>query len=453
MSDIDSHQEPLLPDKSNPDSQTLQIDKETETLQAAKETETYVTNSRFVNLEKKVDQIIEYFRLLESPKPDAEALSDYVNDLSIDDDEDDEDDEYSHISETVRQPDKGKKRVRDDDEQGFRPATRIRPNPMVHTKEPSIPLPEPYDGIPKHLKSFLESLNLCFWASPSKYASDRIKIIVAGRLCVGQKVHPWWDTWKEHWSKGEEGYQTWEDFERAIRARFKDHMEKKNAQEKFKRSKQTGRLSEYISHMQSLNLVAGYPERIEWETVYDGLKPKLKEMWAMKDSRPKDLQARYNQLVKLSAVLDDIESEQRRSAGDGDKKKKEKEKEKGKGKEKENKPSSKPQKEVKSKARVPTEIWSRRRKDGLCMRCGSGKHLIKDCESEVIISDAKDDKPKVSAISQPEGPSDRQEKVSAVRTGKIFDSEEDDYLDYSSDQDWGSNQNKDFNQDWSLDDY
>ena len=70
--------------------------------------------------------------------------------------------------------------------------------------------------------------------------------------------------------------------------------------------------------MQSINLVAGYLEEFEWETVKDGLKPELKKIQAMKDSEPEDLQARYDKLAKLGIVLDEIEADQKCSvANDG----------------------------------------------------------------------------------------------------------------------------------------
>src|SRR5437667_11757489 len=78
----------------------------------------------------------------------------------------------------------------------------------------------------------------------------------------------------------------WEDFERGIRSEFKDHLEKKDARAKLKRTKQTNKVREYISLMQSLNIDAGCDEEFLWETIYDGLKPKLKEMWATIVSPP-----------------------------------------------------------------------------------------------------------------------------------------------------------------------
>ena len=82
---------------------------------------------------------------------------------------------------------------------------------------------------------------------------------MAGRLCDSPKVSPWWEAWSEPWMREEEGYRTWDDFERAIRLRFTDVMEVKIAQRKFKRVKQTGKLCDYISFMQNTNLTAGYP--------------------------------------------------------------------------------------------------------------------------------------------------------------------------------------------------
>src|SRR5437667_10978260 len=129
----------------------------------------------------------------------------------------------------------------------------------------------------------------------------------------------------------------WEDFERGIRSEFKDHLEKKDARAKLKRTKQTNKVREYISLMQSLNIDAGYDKEFLWETIYDGLKPKLKEMWATIVSPPEDLQEKYAMLVKLGAVVEDNEAEQKKNAssssaeaGDDEKKKKRRRKEKKK---------------------------------------------------------------------------------------------------------------------------
>src|SRR5947207_7653982 len=81
----------------------------------------------------------------------------------------------------------GNKRPRDADDEPQPSNVRIRLNPgaagsvnyVAKTKEPNVPLPDPYDGNPRHLKEFLTELDLCFRASPSKYATDKVKIIVA----------------------------------------------------------------------------------------------------------------------------------------------------------------------------------------------------------------------------------------------------------------------------------
>ena len=80
-----------------------------------------------------------------------------------------------------------------------------------------------------------------------------------------------------------------------------------------------GKLSEYISFMQSTNLVVGYPANQEWDGIYDGLKPKLKKMWAMQEASPVALRNRYDKLAKLGAILDDVEAEHGRSSGGGSK--------------------------------------------------------------------------------------------------------------------------------------
>jgi hypothetical protein len=68
------------------------------------------------------------------------------------------------------------------------------------------------------------------------------------------------------------------------------------------------------------------------------------------------------------------------------------------------------------------------------MRCGDDKYLIGDCDNELTTIDQKEDhssgsKNKVSAISEP------LEGVSAIRTGKIYESDDDIDLFGSSDSD------------------
>src|SRR5947199_9063024 len=92
-------------------------------------------------------------------------------------------------------------------------------------------------------------------------------------------------------------------------------MKKKNSRDKFQRTKHTDKVSEYISLMQSINSIAGYSRKIEWETVFNGLKRDLKKMWAIYPNPPKDLEARYAKLSEFGMIVDDIEDESKKSSG------------------------------------------------------------------------------------------------------------------------------------------
>ena len=61
-------------------------------------------------------------------------------------------------------------------------------------QDTKLPLPDPFDGNPKNLKKFLDSLDLCFLGAPYKYGRDETKIVTAGHLCSHSKVYPWWET-------------------------------------------------------------------------------------------------------------------------------------------------------------------------------------------------------------------------------------------------------------------
>ncbi len=209
--------------------------------------------------------------------------------------------------------------------------------------------------------------------------------------------------------------------------------------------------------MQSLNSIAGYSRKIEWETVFNGLKRDLKKMWAIYPNPPKDLEARYAKLSEFGAIVDDIEDEPKKSSGgkggdeDGSEKSKSRRRRRGKGKKStEEKEDEKAEggkaeggKSKKDGVRVPKELWDQRRKAGLCMKCGSDQHRIRDCKSEAVTTDAKDAKgdsrpkpkepeKKVAALEVAEVVLEPAQQVSAVQTGRIFESDEEEELVWDS---------------------
>ena len=83
---------------------------------------------------------------------------------------------------------RGKKRSQDEASVSETPPTaRYRVDSGAETiryitkaKDPSIPLPDAFDGNPKHLKKFLSELDLWFRVAPSKYAEDNAKSSLGG---------------------------------------------------------------------------------------------------------------------------------------------------------------------------------------------------------------------------------------------------------------------------------
>ena len=67
------------------------------------------------------------------------------------------------------------------------------------------------------------------------------------------------------------------------------------------------------------------------------------------------------------------------------------------------------------------------------MKCGSSKHLIRECKSDPITSDTNDDQPKSKDIEKKVATvnSAQQEQVSVIQMGRIFNNE--DALDWDSD--------------------
>src|SRR5436305_10186460 len=99
-----------------------------------------------------------------------------------DDDHNDELDsgDDSHL---ITQQLKGKKRAREEETlEDTRPCARRRCDSK--DQDTKLPLPDPFDGNPKNLKKFLDSLGLCFLGAPYKYGRDESKLVMAGLTCT-----------------------------------------------------------------------------------------------------------------------------------------------------------------------------------------------------------------------------------------------------------------------------
>ena len=149
-------------------------------------------------------------------------------------------------------------------------------------------------------------------------------------------------------------------------------MERKDARQKLKHTKQTSKVCDYISLMQSLNINAGYDDEFLWEFTYEGLKPNLKRIWVLHTFSPEGLHNKYTMLIKLNAVLEDTEADLKdsnllaefsESKKDKGKEKEDERKEKRKRKRKrsnsksttKNEGDEKPKVEV----RVPSKLWAK----------------------------------------------------------------------------------------------
>ena len=79
----------------------------------------------------------------------------------IDDDEDDEDDDDDSLRLITQRP-KSKKWAQEEESLEDDQRSTRRHTDLKGSKEPNVLLPDPFDGNPKNLKIFLNSLDLCF---------------------------------------------------------------------------------------------------------------------------------------------------------------------------------------------------------------------------------------------------------------------------------------------------
>jgi len=143
-------------------------------------------------------------------------------------------------------------------------------------------------------------------------------------------------------------------------------------------------------------------------------------------------------------VVEDNEAEQKKNASsssaeagdDEEKKKKRRRKEKKKKTTDESESGEGKAKEP----RVPKELWEKHRKEGLCLKCGSDEHLLRECKSNPVLTDTKDvaktsSKPKskgkdaekvgavaaVAAVDQCEPEKSKEPVAANTSVGKIYD--------------------------------
>ena len=113
-------------------------------------------SNELVELKQKVNQLLQLMTGSKAKSPSTHVTESIDIDMSDDDDNDEldsGDDSYLIVQQL-----KGKERAQDDETlEDTQPCVRRR---LDKAPAPKLPLPDPFDGNPKNLKKFLNSLNL-----------------------------------------------------------------------------------------------------------------------------------------------------------------------------------------------------------------------------------------------------------------------------------------------------
>ena len=151
-------------------------------------------SNELIELKQKVNQLLQLMTGSKAKSPSTHVTESIDIDMSDDDDNDELDSgDDSHL---IAQQLKGKKRAREEETlEDTRPCARRRYDSK--DQDTKLPLPDPFDGNPKNLKKFLDSLDLCFLGAPYKYSREESKIVMAGLICTHSKVFPWRETWQD----------------------------------------------------------------------------------------------------------------------------------------------------------------------------------------------------------------------------------------------------------------
>lgn len=254
-------------------------------------------------------------------------------------------------------------------------------------KEPKITLPDKFDGNRALYRGFINQLQLTFKMSPSRYASDHVKIATLGSLLKGDAL-AWYNPFIEHPEKHQLTLSTWRDFLAVMNTMFSDPDLESVAESKIRALSQ-GRstAASYSSRFKQLAADLTWNDAALISQLRSGLSNAVKDMLVYQDPLPSDLESFINLTIRLDNRIVERENDKRRASAPP----------RSQNHHYTPLPSSTTSTPmeidaIRTKPRGPltNEERARRFAENLCMYCGGSGHVARNCTKR---------KPRINSLS------------------------------------------------------
>ena len=178
---------------------------------------------------------------------------------------------------------------------------------VTKPREPKASAPEHFRGERSKLKSFITQLNVCFTLEPSRFTSERSKILYASTQ-FRDKAMNWLRPQLEHYMAFENGepqspnlnFTTFKEFATHLQATFGDINEEATAERDLKAHRQTSSVAFYTSEFQRIVSILDWDEKALVFMYYTGLKDNIKDELSKMD-KPTTLHDLIYHSMKIDA--------------------------------------------------------------------------------------------------------------------------------------------------------
>lgn len=180
------------------------------------------------------------------------------------------------------------------------------------SREPKVANPEFFSGARAALTSFLVQLNMVISLQPTRFGTERTKVMFAGSYLRGTAL-----LWFQPYVGQEPADPIMDSFQlfcNKLKELFGDPDEESTAERNLYSLKQRGSATSYLADFRRYSVLVKWNDEAKMSQFYKGLKETIKDEIARGD-RPKDLEKMIEQAIKIDTRL--FERGIEKNQGDG----------------------------------------------------------------------------------------------------------------------------------------
>jgi hypothetical protein len=252
------------------------------------------------------------------------------------------------------------------------------PSNKERTSEPKVASPEFFSGSRQGLTSFFTQVNMVIGLQPSRYPTEKTKVLYAGSFLRGTAL-----LWFQPYVSKTPEDPIMNDFElfcKKLKELFGDPNERATAERNLYALKQKGSATSYLADFQRYSVLVEWNDQAKMAQFYRGLKEMVKDELAKQDDS-QTLTELMERAVKIDTRLYErnLEKGSDNSKPYGNFTPRNNTYNKGDNSGKPDGKSDRNKPNLTANGRLPKEEYKRRRDNKLCLYCGSSDHTIANC--------------------------------------------------------------------------